>query len=281
MQHRAVIPLEHYQFPCNALTDTFQDAEDEAEDNASESAAFTGGNYQGRRRSSSLPDATTQLIDLSRMHLSQEAPLEQGLRRLSCDGQLETPLEVGCAVPHPQDEDGSLTRHQEKDKVRGRRPLREPLTISTDFPKDPLQETAMSSVSDTASDRRGSISSSVSDVSISLSHSILSSSSSRSSLCSVPRNGGPPVHYTLMCWIGGRWPCKLRPSIKKSTLADIHTTLRRNLRLPKSYHIDIEFDWMGCTFMILDATHWQWAREQVNHGDMNIRCRVWQKKFAC
>ncbi|KAG9320521.1 hypothetical protein KVV02_003755 [Mortierella alpina] len=280
IQHATETPLQQYQFPR-----TVQDTEDEEEKDASEDPAFTLGNCPGRRRSSSLPEASKQLIDLRQMHISEEQQAEcvspeQGPRRLSCDGLLESLPEAECAVPYCQDKDESLSKHQEKDRIKGHRPLRASLTISTNFPKDSLQETAMSSVSDMASDRRGSISSSVSDVSISLSHSILSSSSSRSSLCSVPRNGGPPVHYTLMCWIGGRWPCKLRPSIKKSTLVDIHTTLRRNLRLPKNYHIDIEFDWMGCTYMILDATHWQWAREQVSHGDMNIRCRVWQKKFS-
>ncbi|KAF9281240.1 hypothetical protein BGZ68_006756 [Mortierella alpina] len=280
IQHATQTSLQQYQFPCGVPTDTLQDADDEEETDAIEGAAFTLVNCPGRRRSSSLPEATKQLIDLNRMHISEDMPPEHGSRRLSCDGQLETSLEAECAISHCQDEIESLSKHQDKDKIKGRRPQRAALTISTDFPKDSLQETAMSSVSDTASDRRGSISSSASEVSISLSHSILSSSSSRSSLCSVPRNGGPPVHYTLMCWIGGRWPCKLRPSIKKSTLADIHTTLRRNLRLPKNYHVDIEFDWMGCTYMILDATHWQWAREQVSHGDMNIRCRVWQKKFS-
>ncbi|KAG0342975.1 hypothetical protein BG000_010868 [Podila horticola] len=79
---------------------------------------------------------------------------------------------------------------------------------------------------------------------------------------------------------GGRWPCKLRPLIKKSTLLDIHTTLRRNLKLPANHFIDIEFQWQGNTYMILDATHWMWAREQVNHGDMTIRCNIWQKRYT-
>ncbi|KAG9061100.1 hypothetical protein KI688_007729 [Linnemannia hyalina] len=167
------------------------------------------------------------------------------------------------------------------------RSKRHSLTISTDFPKDSLQDTAMSSVSDAGSDRRASISSSISDISISLSHSTtLSSSSSSTSLSSnssngvCTRKGGPPVHYTLMCWIGGRWPCKLRPLIKKSTLNDIHIMLRRNLKLAPSYYIDIEFEWQGQTYMIMDATHWQWAREQVQDGDMAIRCKIWQKRFA-
>ncbi|KAF9549939.1 hypothetical protein EC957_001999 [Mortierella hygrophila] len=167
------------------------------------------------------------------------------------------------------------------------RSKRHSLTISTDFPKDSLRDTAMSSVSDAGSDRRASISSSISDISISLSHSTtLSSSSSSTSLSSsssngvCTRKGGPPVHYTLMCWIGGRWPCKLRPLIKKSALNDIHIMLRRNLKLAPSYFIDIEFEWQGQTYMIMDATHWQWAREQVQDGDMAIRCKIWQKRFA-
>ncbi|KAG0309968.1 hypothetical protein BGZ97_012918 [Linnemannia gamsii] len=169
----------------------------------------------------------------------------------------------------------------------GCRAKRHSLTISTDFPKDSLRDTSMSSVSDAGSDRRASISSSISDISISLSHSTtLSSSSSSTSLSSgsdnsvCTRKGGPPVHYTLMCWIGGRWPCRLRPLIKKSTLNDIHVMLRRNLKLPPNYFIDIEFEWQGQTYMIMDATHWQWAREQVHDGDMAIRCKIWQKRFT-
>jgi len=83
-----------------------------------------------------------------------------------------------------------------------------------------------------------------------------------------------------MCWIGGRWPCKLRPLIKKSNLQDIHATLRRNLRLPATFFIDIEFDWEGDTYVILDASHWQWAREQAHFGDMTVRCHIWQKKYS-
>ncbi|KAF9372709.1 hypothetical protein CPC16_002278, partial [Podila verticillata] len=87
--------------------------------------------------------------------------------------------------------------------------------------------------------------------------------------------------YTRSCaGSGGRWPCNLRPLIKKNTLLDIHTTLRRNLKLSANYYIDIEFQWQGNTYMILDATHWQWAREQVNHGDMAIRCNIWQKRYT-
>ncbi|KAF9331628.1 hypothetical protein BGZ91_012044 [Linnemannia elongata] len=167
------------------------------------------------------------------------------------------------------------------------RSKRHSLTISTDFPKDSLWDTSMSSVSDAGYDRRSSIASSISDISISLSHSTtFSSSSSTTSLSSsssngvCTRKGGPPVHYTLMCWIGGRWPCRLRPLIKKSTLNDIHIMLRRNLKLPPNYYIDIEFEWQGQTYMIMDATHWQWAREQVQDGDMAIRCKIWQKRFA-
>ncbi|KAF9130744.1 hypothetical protein BGX30_013383 [Mortierella sp. GBA39] len=179
---------------------------------------------------------------------------------------------------------GPLMKEQTDAQYRSKR---HSLTISTDFPKDSLRDTAMSSVSDAGSDRRASISSSISDVSISLSHSItLSPSSSSTSLSNsssngvCTRKGGPPVHYTLMCWIGGRWPCKLRPLIKKSTLNDIHIILRRNLKLAPSYYIDIEFEWQGQTYMIMDATHWQWAREQVQDGDMAIRCKIWQKRFA-
>ncbi|KAG0292204.1 hypothetical protein BGZ96_004438 [Linnemannia gamsii] len=164
---------------------------------------------------------------------------------------------------------------------------RHSLTISTDFPKGSLRDTSMSSVSDAGFDCRASISSSISDISISLSHSTtLSASSSSTSLSGssdsnvCTRKGGPPVHYTLMCWIGGRWPCRLRPLIKKSTLNDIHVMLRRNLKLPPNYFIDIEFEWQGQTYMIMDATHWQWAREQVHDGDMAIRCKIWQKSFT-
>ncbi|KAG0276790.1 hypothetical protein BGZ95_007020 [Linnemannia exigua] len=167
------------------------------------------------------------------------------------------------------------------------RSKRNSLTISTDFPKDSLRDTSMSSVSDVGSDRRASISSSISDISISLSHSTTLSSSSSSTSLSLSscddicaRKGGPPVHYTLMCWIGGRWPCRLRPLIKKSTLNDVHAMLRRNLKLPPNYFIDIEFEWQGQTYMIMDATHWQWAREQVRNGDMAIRCKIWQKRFT-
>lgn len=81
------------------------------------------------------------------------------------------------------------------------RSKRHSLTISTDFPKDSLRDTSMSSVSDAGSDRRASISSSISDISISLSHSTtLSSSPSTTSLSSSSSNsvctpkGGPPVH---------------------------------------------------------------------------------------
>ncbi|KAF9579172.1 hypothetical protein BGW38_004673 [Lunasporangiospora selenospora] len=88
------------------------------------------------------------------------------------------------------------------------------------------------------------------------------------------------MYYTLMCWIGGRWPCKLRPLIKKTNLDDILAMLRRNLKLPKRFYIDIEFDHHGNTFMILNTSHWQWAREQMNHGDMSIRCKIWQKHYT-
>ncbi|KAG0354740.1 hypothetical protein BG005_006269 [Podila minutissima] len=88
------------------------------------------------------------------------------------------------------------------------------------------------------------------------------------------------AELNMLCRRRGQWPCKLRPLIKKSTLMDIHTTLRRNLKLPAGYYIDIEFQWQGNTYMILDATHWQWAREQVNHGDMAIRCNIWQKRYT-
>ncbi|KAF9905503.1 hypothetical protein EC991_001612 [Linnemannia zychae] len=85
------------------------------------------------------------------------------------------------------------------------RSKRNSLTISTDFPKDSLRDTSMSSVSDAGSDRRASISSSISDISISLSHSTtLSSSSSSTCLSSSSSNngacmrkGGPPVHVSL------------------------------------------------------------------------------------
>ncbi|KAG0372345.1 hypothetical protein BGX24_000377 [Mortierella sp. AD032] len=198
----------------------------------------------------------------------------------------------------------SIQNHGEDNRVQNRgrgltqgsvndahyRSKRHSLTISTDFPKDSLRDTSMSSVSDAGSDRRASISSSISDISISLSHSTTLSSSSSSTSLSLSssssskdgcaRKGGPPVHYTLMCWIGGRWPCRLRPLIKKSTLNDVHAMLRRNLKLPPNYFIDIEFEWQGQTYMIIDATHWKWAREQVQDGDMAIRCKIWQKRFT-
>ncbi|KAF9085561.1 hypothetical protein BGX23_009547 [Mortierella sp. AD031] len=162
------------------------------------------------------------------------------------------------------------------------RSKRNPLAISTDFLKESLRDTSMSSVSDAGSDCRASISSSISGISISLSHSILSSSSSSTSLNSsnCTRKGGPPVHYTLMCWIGGRWPCRLKPLIKKSTFNDIHAMLRRNLKLPANYFIDVEFEWQGQTYTIMDAAHWQWAREQVQDGDMSVRCKICQKRFT-
>ncbi|KAG0198485.1 hypothetical protein BGX33_012314 [Mortierella sp. NVP41] len=120
----------------------------------------------------------------------------------------------------------------------------------------------MSSVSDAGSDCRASISSSISGISISLSHSILSSSSSSTSLNSsnCTRKGGPPVH--------------------KSTFNDIHAMLRRNLKLPANYFIDVEFEWQGQTYTIMDAAHWQWAREQVQDGDMSVRCKICQKRFT-
>ncbi|KAG0098811.1 hypothetical protein BGZ93_010281 [Podila epicladia] len=222
-----------------------------------------------RRRciSTSEAEPLSPILPLS----SSLALRHQASRRLSCGGRLETYLET------------EQVRSTDRDKGKGiYRSKRNSLTISTSFPEtDALRDTSMSSASDAGSDRRASISSSISDISISLTHSTvsLSSSSSSTSIHDIPRKGGPPVHYTLMCWIGGRWPCKLRPLIK-SALSDIHTTLRRNLKLPANYYIDIEFQWQGNTYMILDATHWQWAREQVNHGDMAIRCNIWQKRYT-
>ncbi|KAI9236358.1 MAG: hypothetical protein BYD32DRAFT_462572 [Podila humilis] len=169
---------------------------------------------------------------------SSVALRHQASRRLSCGGRLETYLET--------EQDRLLNRDQGKGVYRRKH---NSLIISTSFPvTDALRDTSMSSVSDAGSDRRASISSSLSDISIRMTHSTvsLSSSSGSTSIHDIPRESAPPVHYTPM-----------------------------NLKLLANYYIDVEFQWQGNTYMILDATHWQWAREQVNHGDMAIRCNIW------
>ncbi|KAF9401149.1 hypothetical protein BGZ94_005296, partial [Podila epigama] len=222
------------------------------------------------------------------------------VRRLSCSGRLEmsqshvsaTTLVVQGLQPTSSSDEvqsGHGHRSTSHGNLSGYKAKGSHLTISTHFTaEDQLQDTGMSSVSDAGGDRRASISSTISDLSTTLSQTYLNPSprfptrTGRALLNTkgVSRKGGPPVHYTLMCWIGGRWPCKLRPLIKKSNLSDILATLRRNLRLPPSYFIDIEFEWEGQTFMIFDCAHWQWAREQVEHGDMSIRCNIWQKRYT-
>lgn len=115
----------------------------------------------------------------------------QASRRLSCGGRLETYLETK--------QDRATVRDKGKGIYRSKR---NSLTISTSFPvTDALCDTSMSSVSDTGSDRRASISSSISDISISLTHSTvsLSSSSSSTSIHDIPRKGGPPIHVRVFC----------------------------------------------------------------------------------
>ncbi|GJJ74893.1 hypothetical protein EMPS_07251 [Entomortierella parvispora] len=228
----------------------------------------------------------TGLSWLQLPHMSEIAmPLSNNrVRRHSCDGRVElrpflSKTKTTAPLDHPTSSKSGMAQHSKRTN----------LTISTDVARrGSLWDTSMSSISAGSIDRRHSISSTMSDVSdssfclrdTSSTSPGNSALSARSSNKVAPRKGGPPVHYTLMCWIGGRWPCKLRPLIKRSKFQDIHAMLRRNLRLPASFFIDIEFDWEGDTYVILDASHWQWAREQVHFGDMTVRCHIWQKKYS-
>lgn len=121
---------------------------------------------------------------------SSVALRHQASRRLSCGGRLETYLETEQVRSTGQDKGKGIYRSK-----------RNSITISTSLlVTDASRDTSMSSASDAGSDRRASISSSISDISISQTHSTasLSSSSSSTSIHDIPRKGGPPVHVRVV-----------------------------------------------------------------------------------
>ncbi|KAF9185034.1 hypothetical protein BGZ51_002976 [Haplosporangium sp. Z 767] len=127
-------------------------------------------------------EASVERIDASKDH-----------RRLNWNIRLETSQPSEKTPLTEVDKVGS------KEKDAQYRSKRNSLTISTDFSKGQLFDTSMSCASDSGSDRRVSISSSISDISDNLTHSTISCSSSSTSLCSstIPRKDGPPVHVSI------------------------------------------------------------------------------------